>query len=349
MTRGFWTIEGIVCRSVDFQWTRERFFSGIFVVLKNSWLKTTKVASISNFAAFKCFPIKFPVKISQNLHLSMANPLQNSVIDDSGIPRLPVNTESIKYNDWNIQYTKSHILKSICTNENKCKLEEPNCCELCFYNFSLELPSLPDMVFPRNALVLTHTGGAVLQFNAMDALKRVSSGRLDLKVAFADEWKETRPAECTEVKTKPFDWTFSTDYQGSANEKLRSEPTELKIDVTKLMKREAIMFYQDITLFEDELHDNGIAVSSVKIRVMPSGFFILLRYFLRVDNVMVKIVDTRFHLEAGLKYILKEFTFREAKVDELAHLPPSLLINPSDLEKHVPVKQQTREKLTFCE
>uniref|UniRef100_A0A1B0EWZ3 TIP41-like protein n=1 Tax=Phlebotomus papatasi TaxID=29031 RepID=A0A1B0EWZ3_PHLPP len=279
----------------------------------------------------------------------MSSLLLNSIVDDSGIPRLPVDTETIKYNDWSIQYTKSHILKSICTNENKCKLAEADCCELCFYNYSLELPSLPDMVFPRNSLTLTHSSGAVLEFNAMEALKRVVNGKLDIKVACAEEWKETRPAECTEVKTKPFDWTFSTDYQGSPNDKIKIELTDLKIDITKLMKREAIIFYQDITLFEDELHDNGIAVCSVKIRVMPSGFFILLRYFLRVDNVMVKIVDTRFHLEAGLKYILKEFTFREAKVDELKHLPPSLLINPSELEKHVPMKTQTREKLTFCE
>ncbi|GAB0092663.1 TIP41-like protein [Sergentomyia squamirostris] len=279
----------------------------------------------------------------------MTSPLQNSILDDAGIPRLPVNSESVKYNDWNIKYTKSHILKSICTNDNKCKLNETDCCELCFYNFTLELPCLPDMVFPRNSLVLTHANGAVLEFNTMEALKRVMNTKLDLKVAFAEEWKETRPAECTEVKTKPFDWTFSSDYQGSHNEKIKIEPTEMKIDITKLMKREAIIFYQDITLFEDELHDNGISVSSVKIRVMPSGFFILLRYFLRVDNVMVKIIDTRFHLEAGNKFILKEFTHREAKVEELSHVPPNLLINPGDLEKHVPIKVQTREKLTFGE
>ncbi|XP_055682236.1 TIP41-like protein [Lutzomyia longipalpis] len=278
----------------------------------------------------------------------MSISLQNKNLDDAGISRLPVNAETITYSDWSIHYTKSHILKSICTNNMKCQLGEPDCCELCFYNSTLELPTLPDMVFPRNSLILTHSSGAVLAFNPMDALKRVVNGKLDIKVACAEEWKESRPVDCTSAKTKQFDWTFSTDYQGSPNEKFKIESTEQKIDITKLMKREQIVFYQDITLFEDELHDNGIAVCSVKIRVMPSGFFILLRFFLRVDGVLIKIMDTRFHLETGNKFILKEFTHREAKVSELSHLPLHLMINPSDVEKHVPIKFQTREKLIFC-
>lgn len=50
---------------------------------------------------------------------------------------------------------------------------------------------------------------------------------------------------------------------------------------------------------------------------MPSGYFILLRFFLRVDNVMIKMNDTRFHYEIENNYILKEFTSREAKIEQL--------------------------------
>lgn len=32
-------------------------------------------------------------------------------------------------------------------------------------------------------------------------------------------------------------------------------------------------------------------------RVMPSGFFILLRFFMRVDNVMIRVNDTRLHYQ----------------------------------------------------
>lgn len=69
----------------------------------------------------------------------------------------------------------------------------------------------------------------------------------------------------TEEIVKPFDWTFSTDYQGSLQGNWIIEETNQKIDVNKLRQKEKIEFYIDLTLFEDELHDNGIASLSVKI------------------------------------------------------------------------------------
>ena len=50
---------------------------------------------------------------------------------------------------------------------------------------------------------------------------------------------------------------------------------------------------------------------------MPSGFFILLRFFLRVDNVLIRINDTRFHYEIENNYVLKEYTSKEATVEHL--------------------------------
>lgn len=187
------------------------------------------------------------------------------IYEDNLVQRLPVDTESVNFNNWDITYTKSHILKSICVNNEKCVAGESGCCDLCLYRFAFELPHLPDMVFHKNALVLKHASGGRLEFNAMEALKCVHNGKFDLKVACAEEWRESRPEENCEEKFKPFDWTFSTNYQGTLNEKLKIEETELKIDITKLMNREKIIFYHDLTLFEDELHDNGVAKLSVKI------------------------------------------------------------------------------------
>lgn len=102
-------------------------------------------------------------------------------------------------------------------------------------------------------------------FTPFDALKRVRNEKLDIKVSMSEEWQESRPKDKTKEKLKPFDWTFSTDYQGTVNDKFVVEPTEQKIDRFKLMAKEQILFYHDLTLFEDELHDNGTSVSSVKI------------------------------------------------------------------------------------
>lgn len=133
------------------------------------------------------------------------------------------------------------------------------------YRHALELPHLPDMVFHKNTLTLEHDNGAVLTFTPIEALKKVRNEKLDIKVSCSEEWQESRPRDKTGEKLKPFDWTFSTDYQGTTNDKFVVEPTDMKIDKFKLMVKEQILFYNDLTLFEDELHDNGTSVSSVKV------------------------------------------------------------------------------------
>lgn len=268
-------------------------------------------------------------------------------ISNSKTPILPRDSETFAFNDWQIYYNKSHILKSICPQDGKCTLEDANCCERCKFDHSLQLPHLPDMVFPKNILTVTYKTGIRLEFNALDALKCVESCKKGPQVACAEEWQESRPQNLLSEKVKPFDWTFSSDYQGTVGEGFVVEPTDIKLDIFKLMKKEAILFYHDLTLFEDELHDHGIASCSVKIRVMPSGFFILLRFFLRVDDVLIRINDTRFHYEIGNNFILKEFTSKEARVEKLQHVPPSLFVTPSEIEKHLPVSIKTTHKIIF--
>lgn len=41
--------------------------------------------------------------------------------------------------------------------------------------------------------------------------------------------------------------------------------TSERIDIEKLRAREQIMFFDDVLLFEDELHDHGVSMISVKI------------------------------------------------------------------------------------
>lgn len=122
------------------------------------------------------------------------------------------------------------------------------------------------MIFHKNSLIFEHDNGAVLSFTPMEALKKVKADIHDLKVSCSEEWHESRPeASSTKGKIKPFDWTFTTDYEGDANDKFTVEATEKTIDKFKLMAKEQILFYNDVTLYEDELHDNGTSVCSVKV------------------------------------------------------------------------------------
>lgn len=47
------------------------------------------------------------------------------------------------------------------------------------------------------------------------------------------------------------------------------EPTDDRINFELLKQKDQILFYHDLTLFEDELHDHGISKLSVKIVSLP--------------------------------------------------------------------------------
>lgn len=81
-------------------------------------------------------------------------------------------------------------------------------------------------------------------------------------------------SEYLEEKVKPFDWTFTSSYTGTISN-FEIQETNERIDVDKLKRRDKILFYHDLTLFEDELHDNGIAVCSVKIVSHYMNTFVL--------------------------------------------------------------------------
>ena len=50
---------------------------------------------------------------------------------------------------------------------------------------------------------------------------------------------------------------------------------------------------------------------------MNDCFFGLLRYYLRVDNVLVRIIDTRFYHSFGDNYIFRDFQVKEATFEVL--------------------------------
>jgi hypothetical protein len=50
---------------------------------------------------------------------------------------------------------------------------------------------------------------------------------------------------------------------------------------------------------------------------MPTGFFCLNRFYLRVDHTLVRVYDTRLYHEAGTNFILREYLKRESKTSDI--------------------------------
>ncbi|XP_051793660.1 TIP41-like protein isoform X4 [Acanthochromis polyacanthus] len=217
--------------------------------------------------------------------------------------------QDFTFGPWKVTAAKNHIMKS---KDIERLAEEMN------------MPSLPEMMFGDNVLRIQHTDGYGIEFNAIDALKRVNNMEDAVKVACAQEWQESRAdTEHSKEVLRPYDWTYTTDYRGTLigdSMQIKVTETTERINMEKLKAREHIMFFDEVLLFEDELHDHGVSMISVKIRVMPTSFFLLLRFFLRVDGVLIRINDTRLYYEAGKDYMLREFSTRESKVAELKFL-----------------------------
>lgn len=66
-----------------------------------------------------------------------------------------------------------------------------------------------------------------------------------------------------------------------------------------------------MVLYESELDDNGISVFSCKLRVMPDRMLLLCRLFMRLDNVLVRIRDTRIYVDFNKGKVIRDYTEKE--------------------------------------
>lgn len=87
------------------------------------------------------------------------------------------------------------------------------------------------------------------------------------------------------------------------------------IDLNLLrMQNVPILFYDEILLYEDDLEDCGDVTFEAKLRVMPSCWFVLSRFFVRVDGTIIRIRDTRLFHRFGDKTVHMEITWKECSL-----------------------------------
>ncbi|KAL8129238.1 hypothetical protein V2J09_018393 [Rumex salicifolius] len=259
----------------------------------------------------------------------------------------------LRVRGWEIESRKRSIL---------------NCGGVQQWEEKLKTSHLPEMVFGDSALILKHLeSGTKVYFNAFDALVGWKHEALPpVEVPAAAKWK-FRSKQFQQV-VLDYDYTFTTPYLGSemfeidteqvgnkflnSNCSLKWEDCKEKIDLVSLAAKEPILFYDEVILYEDELADNGISLLTVKVRVMPSGWFLLLRFWLRVDGVLMRLRETRMHCTFGdtaFPVILRESCWREASFSDLAAKGYSVDVaaynDPSIISQRLPVIMNKTQKL----
>lgn len=197
------------------------------------------------------------------------------------------------------------------------------------------------MIFGDNLVSITHNpSGWRIDFTAEAALDAVDkTGERMLRVAYAGEWSSSREktsAGISEV-VKPYDWSYSTSYQGtetapSPEKALVAGDDTPAIPLELLKRRDPILFADEVVLYESELDDNGISIVSVKVRVMERRMLLLCRLFMRLDNVVVRVRDTRVYVDFDTDLVIREYTAREdgfanvKRVGDLCSYIPTLPI-----------------------
>ena len=180
----------------------------------------------------------------------------------------------------------------------------------------------PEMIFGDNYVAIEHPESQwSINFNAFDALDRVDkTGEAMLQVAHSSEWKASREHHHEGIKevVKPFDWSYTTDYKGSVARSGPQFQQGAKPIPLELLKRpDPIKFFDEVMLYEDELADNGITMLSIKVRVMPDRLLLLMRLFMRLDDVVFRVRDTRVFVEFGTGEVIREYTEREDQFERV--------------------------------
>ena len=166
-----------------------------------------------------------------------------------------------------------------------------------------------------------------------------------IQVREAQIWqnKDTSKIEDFSQVEEIHDWTYSSPYKASIRflskelQKIKNstaldistpsniDPTStIKVEITdqeipydRLSPENPIVHSGQIYLFECDLEDSGYTMGQCRFRVMNDSWYVLLRSYVRVDGVKVRVLDTRLYHDFATNYILREFTHREANYEEL--------------------------------
>ena len=211
----------------------------------------------------------------------------------------------------------------------------------------LKFPT-PEIVFGHNSMVFEHVAsGLVLNFNSLDALRSCLilknqndvPNRTIIKFALAEKWEE-RSKELN-INMEPtfagLDWTYTPVYYGTnsrntsgtggKNENMTRliKKDEKGIDYNNLKDRNApILWYDVCEFYETELDDCGSGTMEAKVRVMPSCFFLLLRWWLRIDDSHLRIFDTRVYHGFGDATVVFEIVQKEISYVDLKNMGKSV-------------------------
>jgi hypothetical protein len=187
--------------------------------------------------------------------------------------------------------------------------------------------SLPESLYIHASVNLVRDDMFSLSFDAMAALSEWSHCHSYLN----DETREYRGVSILKSidgalwsqRVIPtdfyFDWSYSTPYTGTSFSNSWIPSVKSGFNMTLLTDRTLpILYYDEIKLYEDDMHDNGYTSLTCKLRVMPTCLLILMTLFVRIDYVLIRVKETRIFIQFGDDTpIWREISWKECKWSDL--------------------------------
>mmetsp|Transcript_1255 Transcript_1255/g.4088 ORF Transcript_1255/g.4088 Transcript_1255/m.4088 type:complete len:255 (+) Transcript_1255:90-854(+) len=178
----------------------------------------------------------------------------------------------------------------------------------------------PEQTFLANTVRIEHEpSGWVLSFHAEDALKQsVDDKNEPVRVALANKWQADRADVLQDVRKMDYDWTYTTSYAGRWINKNHPESAMTMIKSDKQLNVELLtdraiplVAYHEAPLFVSELDDTGASELTVRVRVTDRYWFVLMRFYLRVDDTVVRIRDVRWYWDDSATSVIRETRWHE--------------------------------------
>lgn len=196
---------------------------------------------------------------------------------------------------------------------------------------------IPQVVYPTAHVAIEGASGVWMSWDAVDALQdwaqahheiaihsRVAhQGVAIIKPPDIVEWEERRKhgrAHAASSSVMHFDWTFTTNFLGRAEGGQWNELDESGMRTSLLTDSSVpILFFDEVTLYQDDLNGKGHVDYSIKLRVMPTCCYVLARTWVRADNVLVRLRESKVLLDFfGMKpQIYRDVSWRECMWDKL--------------------------------
>jgi type 2A phosphatase activator TIP41 len=188
---------------------------------------------------------------------------------------------------------------------------------------------LPEMVFPRAHITLEKSNGLKLKFGAYPALLEWGQAHRAIPLGSFQEHRGVSVLQTADAKLWSgksvghsnfhYDWTFSTPHACTTTMDVSWAPLKKSGINLALLKDQSVPIYlfDEVVLYEDDLHDNGQASLTCKIRVMPTCAYVLEQLWVRVDGVLLRVRDTRVSLEFGSNQIYRDVVWRQCRWEDL--------------------------------